>query len=166
VFGDLGECFDGWYEGLRQHGFSWNEPSAQRAFFWSGPDCHSGYHFDSSYVLAWQITGRKRFCWLKEPEKWCPYEVRFTDADHYDRMPCPPGITPDDVIECEMLPGDVLWNVMLTPHWVYSLDEPTYSFNLTHFDLRCDGELSPIAHELEQIRRERAAPTELVAAGA
>ena len=162
----MGDIFDGWYDGLRNHGFSWNEASAQRAFFWSGPNCHSGYHFDSSYVLAWQITGRKRFCWLKEPEKWCPYETRFTDADDYTRMPCPPGITPDDVIECEMQPGDVLWNVMLTPHWVYSLDEPSYSFNLTHFDVRCDGELSDIEKELVEIRCERAAQSELVAAGA
>jgi hypothetical protein len=164
VFEGLGEIFDGWYGGLREHGFSWNEPSAQRALFWSGPNCHSGYHYDSSYVLAWQVVGRKRFCWLKEPEKWCPYEVRRDNADFYDRMPCPEGITLDDVIECEMQPGDVLWNVMLTPHWVYSLDETCYSFNLTHFDFHCDGKASPIEEELSEIRRERARQQEVLAA--
>jgi hypothetical protein len=80
-------------------------------------------------------------------------------------MPYPENITPDDVIECEMQPGDVLWNVMLTPHWVYSLDEPSYSFNLTHFDFRCDGDLSPVEEEVVEIRRERAAQQEpLIAA--
>jgi len=162
VFEGAAKIFDAWHDDLRQHGFSWNEPMAQRALFWGGPHCHSGYHYDSSYVLAWQVVGRKRFCWLKDPEKWCPHEVRRDNADFYDRMPCPPGITPDDVIECEMQPGDVLWNIMLTPHWVYSLDETCYSFNLTHFDLRCDGQASPIEEELKEIRRERERQQEML----
>jgi hypothetical protein len=155
VFEGLGPLFDGWYEGLARHGFSWPQASTQRAFFLSGANCHTGYHFDSSYVLAWQIVGRKRFCWLKEPEKWLTPEIKFTDADNYERMYRPEGITPDDVIECEMGPGDVLWNVMLTPHWVYSLDEMTYSFNLTHFQLKCDDRFSEIDNELAEIHRRR-----------
>ena len=54
-----------------------------------------------------------------------------------------------------MAPGDVLWNILLTPHYVYALDEPTYSFNLTHFDLRCDGKLSPADEMLKEIRLAR-----------
>lgn len=153
VFEGLNEIFDAWYADLARHGFT--HQSTQRAFFLSGPNCHTNYHFDSSYVLAWQILGRKRFCWLKDPEKWCTPEIRFTDAGNYDRMFRPGGISPDDVIECEMGPGDVLWNIMLTPHWVYSLDEASYSFNLTHFKLQCDGQFSDIDNELVDIHGRR-----------
>jgi len=152
IFHGMEKIFEQWYVSLTEHGFTWTQ--SQRAFFLSGPNCHTNYHFDSSYVLAWQLVGRKRFCWLKDPERWCPRAVR-RDADLYDRMVRPPGITADDVIELEMNPGDVLWNVMLTPHWVYSLDETSYSFNITHFELACDGKLSPIDLELQEIRRER-----------
>jgi ribosomal protein L16 Arg81 hydroxylase len=123
--------------------------------FLSGPHSHTNYHFDSSYVLAWQVHGRKRFCFTRDPERWCGPEVRRRLADRYDQMTRPAGLGAEDVVEVEMRPGDVLWNVMLTPHWVYSLDETAYSFNLTHFGLRCDGRLSPVGRELEDIHRER-----------
>ena len=161
VFEGLNSIFDQWYQSLSKHGFSWNEEAAQRAFFYSAPHCATGYHFDSSYVLVCQVVGRKRFCWLKEPDRWCSREVLQECADNYGLMKRPEGITPDDVIECEMKPGDVLWNILLTPHYVYALDEPTYSFNLTHFDLRCDGELSPADEMLQEIRHERASRHEL-----
>jgi hypothetical protein len=153
TFAGLEKCYNQWYTALAAHGFSW--VSSQRIFFHSGPHCVSGYHFDSSYVLAWQITGVKRFCWLKDPERWCPRAARRSGADFYDRMPKPDGITPDDVIEFEMHPGDVLWNCMLTPHWVYALADTTYSLNITHFDLACDGKLSPIDLELRETHRDR-----------
>jgi hypothetical protein len=145
VFEGMNQVFDAWYGGLREHGFAWT--GTQCAFFLSGPNTHTGYHFDSSYVLVWQVHGIKRFCWLKEPERWCPREVRREYADKYERMFRPEGITPDDVIEFEMHPGDILWNVMLTPHWVYSLDEMTWSINITHFNLSCDGRLSGVNKE-------------------
>ena len=154
IFQGMEKIFEQWYASLKDRGFTWGQ--SQRAFFLSGPNCHTNYHFDSSYVLAWQLVGRKRFCWLKDPERWCPRAAR-RDADLYDRMARPAGISEDDVIEWEMNPGDVLWNVMLTPHWVYSLDETSYSINITHFSLACDGQLSPIDVELQQIRREREA---------
>lgn len=165
VFEGLNHIFDQWYESLSAHGFTWSEEQAQRAFFYSPPHCSTGYHFDSSYVLVCQVEGRKRFCWLKEPERWCSREELQRCADNYGLMTRPEGITPDDVIECEMGPGDVLWNVLLTPHWVYAVDKPTYSFNLTHFDLRYEGALSPMDEELHEIRRERAREHQAAAAG-
>jgi hypothetical protein len=153
IFQGLGETIEGWYAALTSHGFSWS--SSERAMFMSGPQSHTNYHFDSSYVLAWQIHGRKRFCFTKDPEHWCNADVRRLQADRYNLMTRPPGLGPNDIVEVEMKPGDVLWNVMLTPHWVYSLEESAYSFNITHWGLRCDGELSPIDGELSEIRRER-----------
>lgn len=159
VFAGLNATFDQWYAKLEQHGFTYDTSGTQRACFYSAPHTNTSYHFDSSFVLVYQAVGRKCFCWLKDPDRWCSHDVLRQQADHYDLMVRPKGITPDDVIECEMGPGDVLWNVMLTPHWVYSLDEPTYSFNLTHFDLACEGELSPIGQALVQLRKERTLAT-------
>lgn len=155
VLEGLNETFDAWYDLLASHGFT--HAKGQRAFFYSGANCGSAYHFDSSYVLVCQVVGRKRFCWLKDPDRWCPRETLVEQMDYYNKMRRPEGITPDDVIECEMEPGDVLWNVMLTPHWVYALDEPTYSFNLTHFDLQCDGVKPAIQEFYEEVSRGRMA---------
>jgi len=153
VFERLKDILERWYAALTSHGFSWSR--SERAMFLSGPHSNTNYHFDSSYVLAWQIQGRKRFCFTKDPERWCNADVRRRQADRYDQMTRPTGLGPNDIVEVEMKPGDVLWNVMLTPHWVYSLDESAYSFNVTHWGLRRDGELSPIDRELDDIHRER-----------
>lgn len=155
VFEGLKPIFDHWYASLEAHGFGWS--ATQRAMFLSGPRSHTNYHMDGSYVLAWQILGRKRFCFTKDPDYWCNAEVRRKYSGRYDLMTRPADLTPDDVIEIEMQPGDVLWNVMLTPHWVYSLDETSYSLNLVHAGLTCDGELSDMGQELVEIRREREA---------
>ena len=153
IFSGLKDILDRWYAALEAHGFAWS--MSERAMFMSGPHSHTNYHFDSSHVLAWQVHGRKRFCFTKDPERWCDAEVRRVQADHYELMQRPADLGLDDIVEVEMKPGDVLWNVMLTPHWVYSLEEPSYSFNITHWGLRCDGELSPIDAELDGVHRER-----------
>ena len=146
------ETIDRWYEILTKHGFSWD--SSQRILFLSGPNCNTGYHFDSSYVLAWQLVGVKRWYWLKEPERWCDKEVRRQQADRYDLMARPEGITPDDCHSFEMQPGDIFWNVMLTPHWVDAIGDATYSVNITHFHLRCEGRLSAIDIDHDNIQRD------------
>jgi len=70
-------------------------------------------------------------------------------------MEMPAGLTPDDVVSWVMEPGDVLWNVMLTPHWVASDGATSYSFNLVHTGLRCDGRQSDVDREYDEIKRER-----------
>jgi hypothetical protein len=54
VFEGMNDVFEKWYASLTAHGFTWTD--TQRAFFLSGPDCHTNYHYDSSYVLAWQLV--------------------------------------------------------------------------------------------------------------
>ncbi len=154
-FNEILDVMEKWFAALAEHGFEWN--NAQRAIFLSGPNCHTPYHFDSSYVLAWQLVGAKRWCWLKEPERWCGHDVLLEQADRYEIMNKPAGIGPDDIVSVDMYPGDVLWNVMLTPHWVDAFDETTYSINLTHFNMRYDGRYSDIDVELKEIHKERAA---------
>lgn len=155
VFEGLNAMIDRWYANLAAHGFKRDNVMPERIFFQSAAHCNTGYHYDSSFIVAYQAVGRKRFCWLKDPDRWCPHETLAASADLYELMRRPDGITPDDVIECEMQPGDVLWNIMLTPHWVYSLDEISYSFNLTHYNLRYQGRQARIQQELEQIREAR-----------
>jgi hypothetical protein len=46
-----------------------------------------------------------------------------------------------------MKPGDVLWNALLTPHWVNATSEPALSLNFSLRGLRRNGKLC--RHEQE-----------------
>lgn len=153
IFEPLGPILEHWYKALAEHGFTVER--TQRALFLSGPDSQSNYHMDGSYIVAWQIYGKKQWNWLKQQDRWCGPAVRREIAGHYDKMVMPEGLTPDDVVSWVMEPGDVLWNVMHTPHWVSSVGGTSYSFNLVHSGVRCDGRLSQAALEWEEIKRER-----------
>jgi hypothetical protein len=148
----LDKIVERWQAALAARGFSWTR--VYPILFLSGPQCHTNYHIDRSHVLAWQVVGKKRFCWLKDPERWCPREARRSIAQSTP-IARPPGLRPDDVIEVEMGPGDVLWNTVLTPHWVYAPDETSYSINIAHWDLRRQGQLAPLGREVEEFLRER-----------
>lgn len=78
-FERLKDMLERWYAALTSHGFSWSR--SERAMFLSGPHSHTNYHFDSSYVLAWQIHGRKRFCFTKDPERWCNADLSPIDHE-------------------------------------------------------------------------------------
>ena len=57
-----------------------------------------------------------------------------------------------------MTPGDVLFNKLLTPHWVQALgEEVAVSLNISHGGLRLDGEVCRNESELEQQRDGRPA---------
>ena len=60
-----------------------------------------------------------------------------------------PQITDEETLVYEMHPGDVLWNVLLTPHWVEAADHVTYSINLSHGGLRLNNQLCRNEQELE-----------------
>lgn len=150
----LEEILQQWQDALSQHGFTWTR--FYPILFLSGPHSYTNYHIDYSHVLAIQVAGTKRFCWLKDPERWCPRQIRRNVGIH-EKVIKPEGLTADDVIEVDMGPGDVLWNTVLTPHWVYALDKTSYSINVAINDLRCDGQLSPMGIEVQEIMREREA---------
>ena len=91
----------------------------------------------------------------------------------------PEGLTSADVLSYAMPPGTLLWNQLLTPHWVDAVDavagetdgvdqaapadrgevagtsEVAASINLSHGGLRLEGELSPAGKALERFYRER-----------
>ena len=154
ILAGLDQIVQRWQAALAEHGFTWTR--VYPILFLSGPFCHTNYHVDRSHVLAWQIIGRKRFCWLKDPDRWCPKEVR-RHLGQAEKIVKPDGLTADDRIEVEMGPGDLLLNVPLTSHWVYATDETAYSINIAHWDLRHNGQLCPMGQEVEAILREREA---------
>lgn len=143
-----------WKEALRAAGFTFER--CYPIIFISGRQCSTNYHMDLSHVLAWQIYGTKRFCGLKDPERWAPREQRVNCKA---RDFCKPAeLTEDDALCFEMRPNDLLWNAFLTPHWVDAGDEVAMSINISHGGLRFDGKLCP--HEIE-LREFQAAEPEI-----
>lgn len=134
-----------WQEALAKAGFTWTR--CYPIIFISGPGAATNYHMDRSHVIAWQRHGTKRFVGLKDPDRWGPFEERMLPGGEMVR---PEGLTDDDTLAYEMEPGDVLWNVLLTPHWVEATDHVTYSINLSHGGLRLHGELCRNEQELEE----------------
>ncbi len=151
-----GRCLDGfgagvlgpWRAALERAGFTMERcyPIA----FVSGRGCATNYHMDLSHVLAWQIHGVKRFCGLRDPDRWAGRDTRLSyDPEDFAR---PEAIREEDALCHDMGPGDRLWNVLLTPHWVEAGDDVAMSFNISHGGLRLDGRLSPNEAELEEYR--------------
>jgi hypothetical protein len=121
--------------------------------FISGRHCATNYHMDFSHVLAWQIYGTKHFCGLKDPDRWAPRDVRVNYKP--SEFVKPETQTDADALCYTMRPGDALWNVLLTPHWVNAGDdEIAMSINISHGGVRLNGKLSPNEQELETYRAE------------
>lgn len=142
---------DPWQDALRAAGFSWER--CYPIIFISGPNCATNYHMDFSHVVACQIYGRKRFCGLKSPDRWAPWKTRIQYSPQNFQKP--EAITEADTLAYPMLPGDVVWNALLTPHWVEASDQAAMSINFSHGGLRLDGRLCPFEQELEDYRAAR-----------
>lgn len=137
-----------WQQALSRHGFTWDR--CYPIIFISGKRCATNYHMDFSHVLAWQIHGAKRFCGLKDPDRWADTTMRLNyRADHFFR---PEALTEEDALSYLMRPGDVLWNAFLTPHWVEAGEEIAMSVNLSHGGLRLHGRLCRNEQELVGFR--------------
>jgi hypothetical protein len=156
VFDAPGRCLHGfgervlrpWQAALAAHGFTWDR--CYPIIFISGPESATNYHLDFSHVLAWQIYGTKRFCGLREPDRWCPREMRLTyQPNRYGR---PPALADADALAYDMPPGTALWNALLTPHWVESVAGAAMSVNISHGGLRLHGQLCRHEAELEEFR--------------
>jgi hypothetical protein len=137
-----------WRSALRDAGFTYER--CYPIVFMSGIDCATNYHCDQSHVIAWQIHGSKEFNSLADPTRW----VTIDQCIHglADQLTRPPDLTPDDIITHEMHPGDVLWNALLTPHWVDAADQPAMSVNFSHGGLRLNGQLAPREQALVDYR--------------
>lgn len=139
---------DPWRNALLSHGFTFDR--CYPIIFISGVNSATNYHMDFSTVLAWQIHGGKRFCGLKSPGRWVPHDARVQYKPYEFKRPA--GLTDDDALCYDMKPGDVLWNQILTPHWVEASDGVAMSVNLSHGGLRYKGRLCAFERELEDYR--------------
>ena len=143
------KVLDAWQDVMRAQGFTWTR--CYPIIFISGPGCATNYHMDFSNVVAWQRYGTKKFFGLKDPARWEAKNARV--AYKAEAITKPAQIKPEDTLCYEMHPGDVLWNCLLTPHWVEASDEVAMSFNISHGGLRLHGKLCPFEQELEDYRK-------------
>ncbi len=130
-----------WRSFLASNGFTW-----QRCYpiiFISGKHCHSSYHMDTSHVVAWQIRGVKYFNAFKDPYKYAPLDVAVNNRETLRRPYGPPDHEPDDVLSYKMEKGDLLWNQILTPHWVPAGDSVAVSVNISHGGISYGGKFCP-----------------------
>ncbi len=143
---------DPWRTALREAGFTFDR--CYPIIFISGKNCATNYHMDLSHVVAWQIYGKKRFCGLQDPRRWAPYELRMNCKG--PEVSLPDALTDADTLCYAMSPGAVVWNAMLTPHWVEAGNEVAMSINFSHGGLRYQGQLCP--HEQEHVDYQAAHP--------
>lgn len=110
-----------WKQNLRDGGFEFDR--CLPYIFISGARDVGSFHHDVSHVVAWQIEGTKRFCGLRQPSRLHPESQR---RKHGQTVAPPKGLRETDVLAVEMPAGTVLFNQLLTPHWVRSclLDHP------------------------------------------
>ena len=137
-----------WRTFLSSTGLTW-----QRCYpiiFISGKGCSSTYHVDVSHVVAWQVHGQKVFNGFKDPSEYGPIQHVVDNRQEY-LVPSPPEVDPDDVLTYRMEPGDILWNQLLTPHWVTAGNEIAVSVNISHGGISHQGEFCPN----EQVLRKR-----------
>ena len=127
-----------WEDMLHVAGFTWDR--CYPIVFISGKGSATNYHMDLSHVLAWQIYGTKRFCGLVDPDRWADKAARL--AYKPGALFKPVDLREEDSLCYDMRPGEMLWNVLLTPHWVEAGDEPAMSLNISHGGLRYKGALS------------------------
>ena len=137
-----------WRVFLAGMGFTWQRCAPY--IFISTAGVASTYHADRSHVVAWQLEGVKTFNGFLEPDKYAPIE-KCIDPKGFERTPDPPTYDAADVLAYRMEPGALLWNHLLTPHWVTADDDqPAMSLNISHGLVRHRGAFSPNEHLLHQ----------------
>ena len=72
-------------------------------------------------MVAWQIHGRKCFSSLRDPSAWAPKAIRLTHTP--GELARPATLSVQDTLSEVMEPGSVLFNKLLTPHWVAAVGE-------------------------------------------
>ena len=111
----------------------------------------TSYHMDQSHVVAWQIHGRKQWNWLREPSARADREVRCHNHHTPGQLQRPQQLAEQDILRLEMGPGQVLFNKLLTPHWVEAVEgEVAVSLNISHGGLALNGQLMRNEAELMQ----------------
>ncbi|MEE3235634.1 MAG: hypothetical protein VX294_15840 [Candidatus Latescibacterota bacterium] len=145
-----------WRIFLSKHGYTWQRCAPYIFISMSGVS--STFHADYSHVLAWQVHGEKTFNGFLDPEKYAPIDD-IVIKGNAPRSVEVPEHDPEDILSYIMRPGDVLWNHLLTPHWVVAgVEEPAFSINISHGGVRHRGAF--LANEAPLRERWQACPEE------
>jgi len=120
-------------EQWKEMGLRWKK--VYPILFLSGPGCSTNYHWDPSSVLIVQLYGRKKFHSLKEPGKWCPKVV--ADKGH-EAMLKPDELSDDDILSCDLNPGEAVWSPCRSPHWVDAYDETAFTMSIAFTAITAD----------------------------
>ncbi len=127
-----------WRTFLASNGYTWQRCAPY--FFISSKGVSSTFHADYSHVVAWQLDGTKTFNGFLDPEKYASIE-RIVKKGGAPRSSEIPSYDEADLLSYEMQSGDVLWNQLLTPHWVTAgEDQAAMSFNISHGGVRHRGQ--------------------------
>jgi hypothetical protein len=136
-----------WRALLRRAGFSWDR--CYPILFISGANSGSAYHVDNSNVIAWQLHGTKVFSGLRDAERFAPIDW-IVRRENQKSLSMPAHLNSGDMLSYTMEPGSVLWNHLLTPHWVDATDRPAASLNLSHGMLRLHDKLGRNEQTLDE----------------
>lgn len=127
-----------WRTFLSQNGYTWQRCAPY--IFISMPGVYSTFHADYSHVVAWQLDGIKTFNGFVDPERHAPI-THIVKRGNAPRTTEIPHVETSEILSYEMHPGDVLWNQLLTPHWVTAGDDrPAFSLNISHGGVRHRGQ--------------------------
>ena len=86
------------------------------------------------------MDGVKTFNGFVDPERYAPV-AHIVHKGNAPRTTQIPQVDPGEILSYEMHPGHVLWNQLLTPHWVTaSTDRPAFSLNISHGGVRHHGQ--------------------------
>jgi len=124
-----------WKQYLLDNGFEWDRCYALARV--SGPNTCTGYHMDRSNVLFWNVRGRKIFHGFCDPDRWVPLEQ---STENRKAQTMPEDMSEEDVLSYEVGDNALLWNHLMTPHWV-DAPELTFGINFSHGGLRHNGRL-------------------------
>ena len=83
-------------------------------------------------MLIVQLSGRKRFHSLKDPLHWCSNE---TADQGREAMIRPGGLVDEDILTCELGPGDAVWSPCRAPHWLDAYDETAFTLSIAFSDI-------------------------------
>jgi hypothetical protein len=127
-----------WRTFLASNGYTWQRCSPY--IFITTKGVSSTFHADYSHVVAWQLAGTKTFNGFLDPEKYAPI-AHIVKKGNTPRSAEIPPYDEADLLCYEMRPGDLLWNQLLTPHWVTAgEDQAAFSLNISHGGVRHRGQ--------------------------
>lgn len=134
-----------WRMWLTCQGFVWQ--SCHPVLFISLGCAHSTYHSDSAQGLVWQARGTKLFYFPRAVEDVAPIKRNYGRIQDSETAP---KIVKRHFSSDLLVPGNLLWNPFLTPHWTEATTDISLTFTLFHVGLSKDGRIAKREERLRE----------------